>query len=79
MNKKLIEVMFYTSGLPASAMVAHACLEDDLGFDKTKMSGLADKINAEFKVSIPEQVWSVFERVGDIDDYLKKVKNGHNN
>jgi len=71
--------MFYSSGLPASAMVAHACLEDDLGFDKPAMAGLVNRINAEWKVCIPEQAWWAFERAGEIDNYLKLVRNGDDN
>jgi acyl carrier protein len=79
MNEELIKIMFDVSGLPASAMVAHACLDEDLGFDKQAMPDFILRINSAFDVCIPQKVWSGFERARDINDYLKKIKNGDDN
>lgn len=75
MNQILVDIMFRLSGLPASAMVGHARLLEDLGFENKDMVALMYKIHGTIGVHIPEQVWNTLERVGDIQDYLTHANN----
>jgi acyl carrier protein len=76
MNEKLVNIMFFSSGLPASAMVSHARLKEDLGLDKSAISEIVNKLNTTFGICIPESIWLGFEKAGDIDNYVKSTKDG---
>ncbi|HEV7379125.1 MAG TPA: hypothetical protein VGN64_04980 [Dyadobacter sp.] len=71
MNEIIKETIFRLTGLPASAVVTHALLEYDLGVDQTKMEILIGKLDKTFALQTGRHIWSGFQRVGDINDYLK--------
>lgn len=70
MNEIVKEMISRLTGLPESAVVAHALLEYDLGVDQIKMEKLMSGLDHALSLQTERHVWSAFKRVGDLHNYV---------
>lgn len=73
MNEKILQILAEVAGVDAGSINEDTRLTDDLGLTSFDLADIVVRIEDEYGVSIPDEVFPTLHTVGDVFAAAKKV------